>query len=434
MRTIILILMTFAIIVETEAQSLVLKQAREAPTPITVQPFMRATNNPEAVKRATDLEALLKSDLIFSRLFRLVEPNLETGTPTNLTQVKVDPWRTEGITYLARANVIVEGNKTKLDAFVFDVVNARPALQKSFETTRSDYQILAHMFGDEIVRLVTGELGLFSTKIAFAYKPPRSYHREIWIMDFNGRNARPLIQNGRSNLSPTWSKDGKYIYYTSSTTVDWHLWRTDLKGNAKQITRFPGSALGPSMMPNGREIAVSLSKDGNSEIYLIDLEGKVLKRLTKHAGIDLSPSPSPDGKSLCFSSERLGNLHVFRLNLETLETNRLTRVGTQNDSCEWNPKENLILFAGQDTDRDFDIFMMNEAGESMERLTYDASFNESPSWSPDGKLIAFSSRRLRNQVRENQIFIMKADGTQITTIDEVPGDAIQPSWSPRLGY
>jgi TolB protein len=118
------------------------------------------------------------------------------------------------------------------------------------------------------------------------------------------------------------------------------------------------------------------------------------------------------------------------MEIDTGVTERLTRVGTLNDSCAWNPRDDLILFSGMDTDREFDIFAMNSMGQNMERLTYDAKNNESPSWSPDGKLVVFSSRR---GIR-NQIFVMKADGTQVLPLVELPGDASQPSWSPRLGY
>ena len=108
----------------------------------------------------------------------------------------------------------------------------------------------------------------------------------------------------------------------------------------------------------------------------------------------------------------------------------MTRVGTLNDSCSWHPKENLVLFSGMDTDREFDIFAMNDRGHEMERLSYDAKHNESPDWSPDGKLLTFSSKRKGR----NEIYVMKADGSLAKPIANLRGDAIQPTWSPRLGY
>ena len=87
-----------------------------------------------------------------------------------------------------------------------------------------------------------------------------------------------------------------------------------------------------------------------------------------------------------------------------------------------------------DLDREFDIFAMDENGTNMERLTYDAKNNESPSWSPDGNLIVFSSKRNSKKGTRNELYIMKADGTQTARAVELPGDAAQSAWSPRLGY
>lgn len=411
------------------AQSITVKDAMDAPTPIAIQTFLKGAETPDAVKAASDLEAALTADLIFSRIFKVLpsdsflEPKI-----TSIDSFQPATWKQIGASYVVRAKVSIAGPVTFLDGYVFDVLTGRPSIKKTYRTQRKDISILSHQFGDDIVELVTGKPGLFSTKIAFSYIPPRGKDKEIWVMDFNGRNAYPLVQNGRTNLSPEWTRDGRFVYYSSSSLIDWHLWRTDLSGHSKQVTNFKGSALGPAMLPNGRELLISLSKDGNADIYILDLEGKEKRRLTARQGINVSPYSSPDGTRICFSSDRLGNLHVFSLNLDTAEMVRLTRVGTKNDSCVWGP-DGRILFSGMDTDRMFDLFSMNEAGEDMSRLTYDASNNESPSFSPDGKLVVFSSARSGR----NQLYIMKADGTKLEPI-QLPGDATQPAWSPRLGY
>jgi len=411
---------------------IVLRDAKDAPVPIAIQSFVQLPESPEMSKIATDVEAALTADLIFSRIFRVIpaEAFLESKITGPIDVLNVTSWRQVGAQYVVRGRVSTTGSQITLEGFAFNISTGKQEIKKNYRSSKSNSKILAHMFGDDLVELVTGKKGLFSTKIAFSYMPPKKRIKEIWTVDFNGSGAKPIVQNGRSNISPEWTIDGKFIYYTSSSNIDWHLWKSNLDGRQSQITKFKGSALGPAMLANGRELVITLSKDGNPDLYLLDLDGRVQKRLTTKRGINIGPSPSPDGKHVCFASDRLGNLHIFMLNVETGDAERLTRVGTLNDSCAWNPSEDQVLFSGMDADREFDVFSMDSRGNNMERLTYDAKNNESPSWSPDGKLVVFSSRR----EGKNRLYVMKADGTQASLLMDLPGDATQPTWSPRLGY
>ncbi len=416
---------------EVHAQ-IVLQDAKSAPIPVAIQTFVSTTESPDANAAVTDIEAALTTDLIFSRLFKVIpaEAFLEPKVTGPFDVLNVSSWRQVGAQYVLRGRVTITGEQISFEGFAFNVATAKLELKKTYKVSRSQRKTAAHMFGDDFVELVTGRKGIFSTRIAFVYQPLGKRFKELWTVSFSGQDPEPLIQNGRSNISPEWTIDGKYIYFTSSSNVDWHLWRTNLGGRASQVTKFKGSALGPAMLANGKELVITLSKDGNPDLYLMDLDGHVKRRLTSRLGINIGPSPSPDGKTVCFASDRLGNLHIFMLNVETGEAQRMTRVGTLNDSCAWNPVEDLVLFSGMDADREFDIFAMNSSGLNMSRLTYDAKNNESPSWSPDGRLITFSSRR----GGRNQIFVMRADGTQIAPLIDLPGDMTQPAWSPRLGY
>jgi len=430
-RSFIFLFFILPIVPNLNAQ-IVLRDAKDSAIPVAIQAFMISAAVPGAEATATDVEAVLTGDLIYSRLFRVIpaEAFLEPKIVGPIETLNVGSWRQVGAQFVVRAKVGLEGNQVVLEGYLFNISTGKLDLKRTYKYNKSETDRIAHMFGDDIVEMITGKRGIFSTKIAFSYLPPGKRSREIWAMDFNGKNPRPLVQNGRPNLSAEWSVDGRFVYYTSASKTDWHLWKTDLNGRQSQLTTFKGSAISPVVMPNGKELVLSLSKDGNADLYLLDLEGKVKRRLTAKRGINIAASPSPDGSRLCFTSDRFGNVHIFVMDINSGEAERMTRVGTNNDACAWSPFDDVLLFSGMDVDREFDIFAMDSHGNNMERLTYDAKNNEAPTWSPDGRLIAFSSRR----TGKNQLFIMKADGTGSSLIADLPGDALQPAWSPRLGY
>ena len=101
-------------------------------------------------------------------------------------------------------------------------------------------------------------------------------------------------------------------------------------GAREQLTNFRGLNNSPVWSPDGRSMALVLSKDGSPDIYLLDLETKQLTRLTRHYAIDTEPTWMPDGKSLLFTSDRGGRPQIYRYNLATGKVERVTFEGRYN--------------------------------------------------------------------------------------------------------
>jgi TolB protein len=87
------------------------------------------------------------------------------------------------------------------------------------------------------------------------------------------------------------------------------------------VSSFPGINGAPAFSPDGKSLAVTLSKDGQPEIYVIDIATKAIKRITNHYAIDTEPSWYPDGKSLIFTSERGGRPQIYRVELSSGKVN-----------------------------------------------------------------------------------------------------------------
>ena len=185
----------------------------------------------------------------------------------------------------------------------------------------------------------------------------------------------------------------------------------------------------PAWSPDGKYIAFSSTRDGNSEIYTINADGSGLKRLTYHPGIDTSPCWSPTSREIAFTSDRTGNPQIYQMDTDGLNVRRLSWQGSYNDSASWSPSRQYseIAWSSRIERGPFDIVVYNLETQQIRQLTTGRGSNENPSWSPNGLHLLFTSSRTGS----NQMFTMNRDGTnqrRITT----QGNNTTPRWGPII--
>lgn len=177
------------------------------------------------------------------------------------------------------------------------------------------------------------------------------------------------------------------------------------------------------MSPDGRAIAVTLSHDGNSELYLLDPTGRPRKRLTKHTAIDGSPTWSGDGQQIAFVSDRDGAPRIHRMNADGSGVRAVTKRGGHDQSPDWSHGPDrlgdVIAFSRGTGDR-VEIFTVRVSTGRVEQLTVGDRHTD-PSWSPDGRLLAVASPR-------HGIRIMTSTGITAGTI--APRGRT-PDWGPQ---
>ena len=191
-----------------------------------------------------------------------------------------------------------------------------------------------------------------------------------------------------------------------------------------------GRAAGDGML------AFVSERDGNAEIYVMNLDGTGLLRLTNDAGRDADPAWSPDGKRIAFASDRAGSWDIYVMNADGSNLVRRTQTG-RSDAPAWSPDGSKIAFSSL-RDGQFGIYVMTVDGDwaNPTRVGYDRGWNSHPAWSPDGRQIAFVSDGRAFDLLYD-VYVMNADGSNITTRFEGPffwNDGVtfyfQPSWSP----
>lgn len=378
----------------------------------------------------TELADLLSADLTYTGFFQVLPRSayLEPASTESLTSDAIDfrRWNLIGSHLLVTGGMSTKEGQLRLELRLFDVLEGKMLVGKAYVGSREQARQMVRRFAGEIVRCITGLEPIFDTRLAFV--SDARGHKEVYVMDFDGYNVTPLTNMGAITLSPAWSPGGTQVSFVSYRSGKPNLY--SIATQSKSFHRIHGGSLcmSPAWSPDGKTVAAALSFEGNTDLCLLDPQGKLLKRLTNDGAIDIEPTWSPDGKRLAFVSSRGGTPQVYVMEVASGEVKRLTFSGSYNTSPVWSPRGDRIAFAGR-IDGSFEVFTMTPDGGDVQQLTSGAGSNESPSWSPDGMMLTFSSTRLGG----SRIFVMNADGRNQRPIGPAKGHQSEPAWSGRLG-
>lgn len=368
---------------------------------------------------ATKLDNLIRHNLDFIGLFSI------NPTPLNIdgsTETAIRGLSTLSDELYLTGTVTTKNGLVNLEAKVYDVPGLKLLIRKNYSGKEKDLKHISDTFCGDLLERVIGKRSVFGSQIAFV--GTASGYKEIYLCDFDGTNIEQLTELKSISLTPALSPDGKYLAFTDFTTRRPGLSIKNLHNDT--IVRVPqhGVSVDPAWR-NERELATTLSFEGDQEIYLIKSEGTIYRRLTRNFGIDLSPSFSPDGNQMVFVSERNGQPQLFIQNLLTAEVRRLTYSGDYNTQPAWSPKGDKIAFTTYEKNGEINIFVVSTDGLELKQLTEKSGKNESPSWSPDGDMIVFTSDRSGKR----KLYVMTAAGSGQRELFEMKGEQMQPFWS-----
>ncbi|MEL6759136.1 MAG: Tol-Pal system beta propeller repeat protein TolB [Myxococcota bacterium] len=381
-------------------------------------------------RSATELTAIVRDGVNIVRALELVSPSSYLAPKDEPWTAPVyDSWSNVGASGLVRA--VVESKPPHVVAKMrfYDVVSQRELLSRIYVEKPANISRAAHKFLDELVELLTGQKGIFSSKLAYVQKTKQG--KAIFVSDYDGRNVRRITDPKVISLLPSWDNRGGSVLFTSYLKSNPDIYRYNIKTKKLEwLSNKRGLNTGAAVSPNGKRIALTLSIDGNTEIYVMDSKGNNLKRLTDNWGEDVSPTWSPDGSRIAFVSSRAGNPHIYVMAADGSQQKRLTFQGNYNQEPDWSPKAGgQIVFTARDERLKYDIFAVDPGSGSITRLTQDEGNNESPSYSPDGNQIVFTSTRAGGK----KIFVMDVDGRNQRAISK-GGGYETPAWSPAPGY
>ena len=227
------------------------------------------------------------------------------------------------------------------------------------------------------------------------------------------------------------------IVFASNRDGDWNIYSMDVNGNnLLQLTNHPASDKAPACSPGGRRIVFRSDRDLTPDLYVMDSDGDNVVRLTQDSFYESRPSWSPDGTRIAFGNFRIGvgNSEIYAMDADGNNLTRMAKHRWHDVVPSWSPDGSKMAFVsfrdgGFNTPKH--IFVMNADGTERRNLTGDTQLRDNwgPTWSPDGRKIAFNSRRLFRDGQRDDIFVFTADGKELEQLSE-DGRSWSPVYSP----
>ena len=214
-------------------------------------------------------------------------------------------------------------------------------------------------------------------KIAYSTYFPENDNYDIFIMNDDGSEKENLTNTKKYEKFPQFSPDGSFIIYQGWQKGKMEIFFVGLLDrNNINITRNAMSndilSHGNSFSPDGQSIVFTSERDGNRNIYLMNINGSEIEQLTFHESDDYEPTYSPDGQSIVFTSERDGNKEIYIIFPQTKNLYNLTN----SPKDDWNPRfypDNQKIVFQSTRDGNWEIYMMNLKGQNQINLTNNQS-------------------------------------------------------------
>lgn len=319
---------------------------------------------------------------------------------------------------LPEAQYLVTGSAGgNLQGVATDAINKQVRLNKAYSGGSLRKQ--AHAFADDLAYALSGDKGIAQTRIAF--KNERGGASEIQIADFDGFGVRAVTKDGALVSAPGWVPGKLALCYTSYRLNNPDVFHHDLSSGARTaIARYSGSNLSPAVSPDGRKVALIMSKDGSPDVYVCNLDGSGLIRLTRSKEDESSPCWSPDGKWICFAAKQGGARGLFKIPSSGGSLQRISTAGVSNPSePDWSPDGKWIAFTAQMGG--FEICVVPASGGSATLLVS----GEDPSWGANSRTLIFVKRGGGSRY----LSLLDVPTKQVKDAARISGSSSQPSWA-----
>ena len=398
-------------------------QGVEGAMPIAIVPFGQEGLPGENLAR------IVAADLAGSGRFTPLAEALMPERPVPPDPVNFPLWQSAGQEHVVTGRVVPDsgGGSFATEFTLFDAIRGTPLLSERIQLKAAEARHAAHRIADLIYTKLTGERGVFNTRIAYVTATGAGKNREyvLRVADADGQDARAVMNSPEPIMSPAWSPDGKRIAYVSFEDRASAVFVQNLAtGERQKVSSAPGINGAPAWSPDGSTLALTLSRDGSPDIYTLDLASGALRRLTREDSIETEASWSPDGRTLVITSDRGGKPQLYLIPVSGGEPQRLTYEGDYNARGVFSPDgRSLAMVHGGEGG--YRIALMDLGSRNLKVLTR-GRLDESPTFAPNGRALLY----IRKDGGAEQLASVSIDGKYHRNLPTRGGAVRGAAWSP----
>lgn len=310
-------------------------------------------------------------------------------------------------------------NSGRVEGRLIDALTKQQILAKAY--TGTSLRTQAHVLADEIVEAILHVKGVGRTKIAF--KSEKGGSSEIYIADFDGHNVEAATADGSISAAPTWAPGRRVLYYTSYKLSNPDIYfQTLASGERHIVARYSGVNTSAAVSPDGRHVAMILSRSGSPNVWVADADGSNPRQVTKIPEGASSPCWSPDGKTICFSSSSSGRSALYAVSAAGGAVKKLVTTGILNGTePDWSPDGRTMVFTRQLGGESFEICIVPASGGNADAIAP----GEDPSWAPNSRTVVFARRTDGKRI----LSMLDVPTKRVKELPAISGSCSQPSWS-----
>ena len=386
--------------------------------PIAIVPFGGAANTKE------NISEIIAADLNRSGLFRLLETRGMANLPTTPGQIKYAEWAALQAQAVTVGNVESVGGKLKVTFHLMDAQKQTQLAGMDYQISPNQVRTTAHKIADIIYQKLTGQSGLFASRIAYITKTGKRY--ALQVADADGYSPQTVVSSNEPIISPSWSPDGTKLAYVSFEKKKPIIFVQSLTSGSREVlANYKGNNSAPAWSPDGSKLAIVLTYGANSQIYTISSSGGSLQQITKSSAIDTEPTFSPDGSHIYFSSDRGGKPQIYKVPASGGSPSRVTFEGGYNVSPRFSPDGKSLAYIRNDGGS-FKVALQDLASGQVQILS-EGSQDESPSFAPNGRVILYATKARGR----GALAAVSSDGKVRQRLkDSSGGDVREPAWGP----